>query len=116
MLLQDSLKTLEEAHRLVSVNLHNSAQYKKELETSEEVNKATVEKLELTGVELREVRGQLENATEGRERAEGEWRKTVSWQKRYKWAKIRKRRNQKKIPTPKTEVGKNQTNNQELIP
>ena len=31
--------------------------------------------------------------------------------KRYKWAKIRKRRNQKKIPTPKTEVGKNQTNN-----
>ena len=26
--------------------------------------------------------------------------------KRYKQAKIRKRRNQKKIPTPKTEVGK----------
>ena len=36
--------------------------------------------------------------------------------KRYKQAKIRKRRNQKKIPTPKTEVGKNQTNNQVLIP
>ena len=35
---------------------------------------------------------------------------------RYKQAKIRKRRNQKKIPTPKTEVGKNQTNNQALIP
>ena len=35
---------------------------------------------------------------------------------RYKYAKIRKRRNQKKIPTPKTEVGKNQTNNQVLIP
>ena len=35
---------------------------------------------------------------------------------RYKKAKIRKRRNQKKIPTPKTEVGKNQTNNQVLIP
>ena len=35
--------------------------------------------------------------------------------RRYK-AKIRKRRNQKKIPTPKTEVGKNQTNNQLLIP
>ena len=35
---------------------------------------------------------------------------------RYKQAKIRKRRNQKKIPTPKTEVGKNQTNNQVLIP
>ena len=31
-------------------------------------------------------------------------------------AKIRKRRNQKKIPTPKTEVGKKQTNNQVLIP
>ena len=30
----------------------------------------------------------------------------------YKYAKIRKRRNQKEIPTPKTEVGKNQTNNQ----
>ena len=29
--------------------------------------------------------------------------------------KIRKRRSQKKIPTPKTEVGKNQTNNQVLI-
>ena len=27
-----------------------------------------------------------------------------------------KRRNQKKIPTPKTEVGKNETNNQVLIP
>ena len=27
--------------------------------------------------------------------------------KRYKWAKIRKRRNQKKVPTPKTEMGKN---------
>ena len=36
--------------------------------------------------------------------------------KRYKKAKIRKWRNQKKIPTPKTEVGKNQTNNQVLIP
>ena len=36
--------------------------------------------------------------------------------KRYKQAKIRKRRNQKKTPTPKTEVGKNQTNNQVLIP
>ena len=36
--------------------------------------------------------------------------------RRYKKAKIRKRRNQKKIPTPKTEVGKNQTNNQVLIP
>ena len=35
---------------------------------------------------------------------------------RYKLAKIRKRRNQKKIPTPKTEVGKEQTNNQVLIP
>ena len=33
-----------------------------------------------------------------------------------KEAKIRKRRNQKEIPTPKTEVGKNQTNNQALIP
>ena len=30
--------------------------------------------------------------------------------------KIRKRRNQKKIPTPKTEVGKKQTNNQVFIP
>ena len=29
--------------------------------------------------------------------------------------KIRKRRNQKKIPTPKTEVGKNQTNNQDPV-
>ena len=29
---------------------------------------------------------------------------------------IKKRRNQKEIPTPKTEVGKNQTNNQALIP
>ena len=29
------------------------------------------------------------------------------YMKRYKWTKIRKRRNQKKIPTPKTEVGKN---------
>ena len=37
-------------------------------------------------------------------------------QQRNKQAKIRKRRNQKKIPTPKTEVGKNQTNNQVLIP
>ena len=36
----------------------------------------------------------------------------ISLVKRYKKAKIRKRRNQKKIPTPKTEVGKNQTNNQ----
>ena len=36
--------------------------------------------------------------------------------KRYKQAKIRKRRNQKEIPTPKTEVGKNKTNNQALIP
>ena len=35
---------------------------------------------------------------------------------RYKKAKIRKRHNQKKIPTPKTEVGKNQTNSQVLIP
>ena len=38
------------------------------------------------------------------------------FKKRYKQAKIRKRRNQKKIPTPKTEVGKKQTNNQVLIP
>ena len=30
--------------------------------------------------------------------------------------KDQERRNQKKIPTPKTEVGKNQTNNQVLIP
>ena len=36
--------------------------------------------------------------------------------KRHKQAKTRKRRNRKKIPTPKTEVGKNQTNNQVLIP
>ena len=36
--------------------------------------------------------------------------------KKYKWAKIRKRRNQKKTPTPKTKVGKKQTNNQVLIP
>ena len=36
--------------------------------------------------------------------------------KRYKYAKITKRRNQEKIPTPKTELGKNQTNNQVLIP
>ena len=36
--------------------------------------------------------------------------------KRHKQAKIRKRRNQKKIPTPKAEVGKIQTNNQVLIP
>ena len=36
--------------------------------------------------------------------------------KKYKQAKIRKRRNQKKTPTPKTKVGKNQTNNQVLIP
>ena len=36
--------------------------------------------------------------------------------KRHKQAKIRKRRNQKKTPTPKTEVGKNQTNNQAPIP
>ena len=36
--------------------------------------------------------------------------------RRYKLVKIRKRCNQKKIPTPKTEVGKNQTNNQVLIP
>ena len=32
--------------------------------------------------------------------------------KKYKQAKTRKRRNQKKTPTPKTKVGKNQTNNQ----
>ena len=42
--------------------------------------------------------------------------------KRYKKAKIRKRCNQKKIPTPKTEVKKKtkkktkKTNNQVLIP
>ena len=36
-------------------------------------------------------------------------------EKRYKLAKIRKRRNQKKIPTLKTEVGNIQTNNQVLI-
>ena len=36
--------------------------------------------------------------------------------KKVQVAKIRKRRNQKEIPTPKTEVGKNQTNNQTLIP
>ena len=35
---------------------------------------------------------------------------------RHKQAKIRKRRNQRKIPTPKTEAGKNQSNNQVLIP
>ena len=45
--------------------------------------------------------------------ASGYWQVEM---KRYKQAKIRKRRNQKKIPTPKTEVGKNQTNNQVLIP
>ena len=37
-------------------------------------------------------------------------------QRQEKGTKIRKRRNQKKIPTPKTEAGKNQTNNQVLIP
>ena len=37
-------------------------------------------------------------------------------EKRHKQAKIRKRRNQKKTPTPKTEVGKNQTNNQAPTP
>ena len=36
--------------------------------------------------------------------------------KKYKQAKIRNRHNQKKTPTPKTKVGKNQTNNQVLIP
>ena len=35
--------------------------------------------------------------------------------KRYKQAKIRKRRNQKKIPTPKNEAGKNQTNNESIF-
>ena len=35
--------------------------------------------------------------------------------KRYKQATIRKRRSQKEIPTPNTEVGKNQTNNQALM-
>ena len=35
--------------------------------------------------------------------------------KRYKQAKIRKRRNQKKTPTPKNRGGK-KTNNQVLIP
>ena len=34
---------------------------------------------------------------------------------RYKKATIRKRSNQKKIPTPKTEAGKNQTSNKVLI-
>ena len=38
----------------------------------------------------------------------------VTWYKKVQVVKIRKRRNQKKIPTPKTEVGKNQTNNQVL--
>ena len=41
-------------------------------------------------------------------------------QQGYRYHKLRKtfskRRNQKKIPTPKTEVGKKQTNNQVLIP
>ena len=41
---------------------------------------------------------------------------SLYYEKRYKYAKTRKRRNQKKIPTPKTKVGKNQTNNQVLIP
>ena len=42
--------------------------------------------------------------------------KQYSWSllERHKQAKIRKRRYQKKIPTPKTKVGKNQTNNQVL--
>ena len=37
-------------------------------------------------------------------------------EKRYTWAKIRKRCNQNKISTPKTEVGKKQTSDQVLIP
>ena len=45
---------------------------------------------------------------------------TISMEKKVKTVlqhkKFRKRRNQKEIPTPKTEVGKNQTNNQVLIP
>ena len=36
--------------------------------------------------------------------------------KKVQVGKDQERRNQKKIPTPKTEVGKNQTNNQVLIP
>ena len=39
-----------------------------------------------------------------------------SFTKMYKLATIKKRRNKKKIPTPKTEAGKNQTNNQVLRP
>ena len=41
--------------------------------------------------------------------------KRITNRKRYKQAKIWKRRNQKKIPTPKTEVEKKQTNNQAHI-
>ena len=36
--------------------------------------------------------------------------------KKVQVGKDQERRNQKKIPTPKTEVGKNQTNSQVLIP
>ena len=80
--LKDSLKTLEEAHRLVNVNLHNSAQYKKELEVSEEVNRATVEKLERTEGEVTEVRGQLEKASVERKKVEEVWKNTVSGKRR----------------------------------
>ena len=75
---KDSLKTLEEAHRLVNVNLHNSAQYRRECETAEEVNKATVERLERMESELTEVRGQLERVRGEREKAEEEWRNKVN--------------------------------------
>ena len=40
----------------------------------------------------------------------------ITYCKKVQVGKDQKRRNQKKIPTPKTEVGKNQTNNQVLIP
>ena len=75
---QDSLKTLEEAHRLVNVNLHNAAQYKTDCEAAEKETKTTVEKLERVEADLLDVSEKLESLRIEKDKAFEEWMSKVN--------------------------------------
>ena len=74
---QGSLKTLEEAHRLVNVNLHNAAQYKKECEEAEEKNRVTFEKLDSVEADLSNTQQSLDSLKVERDEALEEWMSKV---------------------------------------
>lgn len=69
--LQDSLKKLDDAHRLINVHLHNAARYRDDYQGAEQIQKATYDKLEATAHQLTQTKELLE-ATRQECRLQGE--------------------------------------------